>query len=115
MVAVIREGNTSRTWHDPERTCVGCRRRAPRSHLSRMIYDPVANAVCADPRGHASGRGAWVHPTGECLQRALHPTVLARALRISPHTTVTINVSEVERYTSLDEDGHSSTQGACCG
>jgi predicted RNA-binding protein YlxR (DUF448 family) len=37
-----------------------------------------------DERGVLPGRGAWLHPTSECLDAALRRRAFARALRISP-------------------------------
>ncbi|MHB8187582.1 MAG: YlxR family protein [Dermatophilaceae bacterium] len=38
--------------------------------------------VVADPRLRLPGRGAWLHPTLECLDLALRRKALGRALRV---------------------------------
>ncbi|MDA8074555.1 MAG: YlxR family protein [Actinomycetota bacterium] len=62
-----------------ERTCVGCRRRAPQSELLRLVRTPGGSLAV----GRAlPGRGAWIcvgSPT--CLERAGRRGALERALR----------------------------------
>ena len=64
---------------EPIRTCVGCRARAPRSELLRIVAGPDGPAI--DGRGDAPGRGAYVHRDPVCLEAAGRPGVLGRALR----------------------------------
>ena len=66
--------------HVPERTCVGCRGRAPRTELLRFVIDE-RGAVVIDPRAAVGGRGAWCHRSGACVDEALRAGALARALR----------------------------------
>jgi uncharacterized protein len=63
------------------RTCVGCRTRAPRSDLLRVVQ--VDSELVPDHRGAMPGRGAWVHPTGECVDVAIRRRAFVRALRAS--------------------------------
>jgi hypothetical protein len=67
----------------PVRTCVGCRKRAAKEELLRVVADDLGDGleVIPDPRGHAPGRGAHLHPTTECLELALRRRAFARALR----------------------------------
>ena len=51
------------------RTCVGCRTRAQQGDLLRVVA--VAGRLLPDPRRQRSGRGAYVHPTGECVEAAI--------------------------------------------
>ncbi|MFD5901804.1 YlxR family protein [Streptomyces microflavus] len=63
----------------PERTCVGCRERAAKSELLRIVVD---EGVCApDPRGTLPGRGAYVHPTSVCLDLAVRRRAFPRAFK----------------------------------
>ncbi|WP_226909266.1 YlxR family protein [Georgenia ruanii] len=66
----------------PVRTCVGCRGRAPRSVLVRLVLDAAARVV-VDPGRSAPGRGAWLHPSRECLNLALRRRAFPRALRVA--------------------------------
>ncbi|MDT0183177.1 YlxR family protein [Microbacterium sp. ARD31] len=74
---------------EPVRTCVGCRTRAPRSALLRVVC--VDSAVIPDERASMPGRGAWVHETSECVNAAVRRRAFVRALRVSgPLNTQTI-------------------------
>ena len=64
---------------EPERSCVGCRRRAPKAELLRVARTP--EGVRVDPLATALGRGAYVHRDPECVRSALRKGALAHALR----------------------------------
>ncbi|HWM16501.1 MAG TPA: YlxR family protein [Microbacterium sp.] len=66
---------------EPVRTCVGCRTRAPRSTLLRVVA--VDSTLVADERASMPGRGAWVHETYECVDAAIRRRAFVRALRVS--------------------------------
>jgi predicted RNA-binding protein YlxR (DUF448 family) len=68
----------------PVRTCVGCRNRAAKHELLRVVADDLGAGpeVIPDPRGRAPGRGAHLHPTPECLELAVRRRAFARALRV---------------------------------
>ncbi|MFC8918944.1 YlxR family protein [Streptomyces sp. NPDC047821] len=64
----------------PERTCVGCRERAAKRDLLRIV---VIKGDCApDPRGTLPGRGAYVHPALVCLDLAVRRRAFPRAFRV---------------------------------
>ncbi|MBW8798400.1 MULTISPECIES: YlxR family protein [unclassified Streptomyces] len=63
----------------PERTCVGCRQRAAKTELLRIVA--VEDECVPDPRGTLPGRGAYVHPAQVCLDQAVRRRALPRALR----------------------------------
>ncbi|MFB6819531.1 YlxR family protein [Streptomyces sp. NPDC056347] len=63
----------------PERTCVGCRERAVKSELLRIVAD---GDICVpDPRGTLPGRGAYVHPASVCLDLAVRRRAFPRAFK----------------------------------
>ncbi|WP_307374640.1 YlxR family protein [Microbacterium sp. W4I20] len=66
---------------EPVRTCVGCRMRASRSALLRVVSQN--NVLVMDEDAVLPGRGAWVHPTRECMDAALRRRAFGRALRVS--------------------------------
>ena len=66
----------------PVRTCVGCRTKALRSALVRVVAVPGTTQVVLDRRGDAPGRGAWLHEQHSCLDRALARHAVPRALRL---------------------------------
>lgn len=55
--------------------------RASRSALLRVVATP--EALVFDERAVMPGRGAWVHPTRECLDSAIRRRAFVRALRVS--------------------------------
>ncbi|WP_042215443.1 YlxR family protein [Demequina mangrovi] len=63
------------------RTCVGCRGRASRSVLVRVVQ--VDGRAVVDEHRRMPGRGAWLHPDPACLAQALKRRALPRALRVS--------------------------------
>jgi predicted RNA-binding protein YlxR (DUF448 family) len=73
--------------------CVGCRERAAKNELLRVVAGSDANgpAVVPDPTGTAPGRGAHLHPTVACYDLAVRRRAFARALRLAqglPSTAV---------------------------
>lgn len=67
----------------PRRTCATCRREADPTELIRWVRDDEGR-VFPDLSGRSFGRGAWVHPTKECLAHL--PKSLARSFK-APVTT----------------------------
>ncbi|UYK39091.1 YlxR family protein [Microbacterium terricola] len=65
---------------EPVRTCVGCRTRAPRATLLRVVA--IDSALVPDERASMPGRGAWVHHTHECVDTAISRRAFVRALRV---------------------------------
>ncbi|MEV8454249.1 YlxR family protein [Streptomyces sp. NPDC052095] len=63
----------------PERTCVGCRERAAKSELLRIVVD--GDTCVPDPRGTLPGRGAYVHPASVCLDLAVRRRSFPRAFK----------------------------------
>ena len=65
---------------EPERSCVGCRERAPKAELLRLVRS--GDGVRVDPLGRAPGRGAYVHRDPGCVDAAVRRRALAGALRV---------------------------------
>ncbi len=78
------------------RTCLGCRQRAPRSSLVRVVARD--GRVVVDAAARLPGRGAWVHPGSECVRTAIQRKAFGRALR----ATIT-DLTSVEELTTLEE------------
>jgi predicted RNA-binding protein YlxR (DUF448 family) len=62
----------------PERTCIGCGRKASRSDLVRLRATPGGPRL--DPRRCGPGRGAWLCPTPQCFDAAVKRRRFAGAL-----------------------------------
>ncbi|WEO78383.1 YlxR family protein [Cryobacterium sp. SO2] len=66
---------------DPVRTCIGCRSRASRSSLLRVVAQN--SLLVVDETATLPGRGAWIHPTIACFQEAVKRRAFGRALRVT--------------------------------
>ena len=66
--------------HVPVRTCVGCRDRADKRKLLRLVRS-VGAGISVDGTGSAPGRGAYVHRDLACVDLALKRGTIGRALR----------------------------------
>ncbi|WP_122824542.1 YlxR family protein [Georgenia faecalis] len=100
---------------EPVRTCVGCRARAPRSALVRVVLEaPGASRAAVDDRASAPGRGAWLHADQQCLDLAVRRRAFPRALRSAGpvdldavHAWFTDRSDAViEEESGLEADGH---------
>ncbi|HBF26900.1 MAG: DNA-binding protein [Microbacterium sp.] len=82
---------------EPTRQCIGCRSRAPRSSLVRLVADASAPGGCRVDRGrNQPGRGAHIHPREECVDEAAKRRALPRALRALPGSSVDISQVRAE-------------------
>ncbi|WP_082470466.1 MULTISPECIES: YlxR family protein [Micrococcales] len=90
------------------RTCIGCRSTEDRTALVRVVlHGPPgerAGVVVLDPQGNRSGRGAWLHPSRECLDRALKTRAFARSFRAR------VDTGDLERLWDADEESGPSVE-----
>lgn len=63
------------------RTCVGCRQRSQRADLLRIVAK--SNVLAFDLSKTMPGRGAWIHPSSDCLNLAIQRNAFGRSLRLS--------------------------------
>ena len=54
----------------PERQCVGCRAKRPKSELIRIVRPAESQTAELDRTGKKSGRGAYICPSADCLKKA---------------------------------------------
>ena len=78
---MARAGQLPRPRHVPQRTCVACRQGKAKRDLVRVVRT-TSGAVCVDPTGKQSGRGAYLCLSADCWNTALTRGVLPRALKI---------------------------------
>jgi hypothetical protein len=71
--------------HIPERTCVVCRGKKPKSELTRIVRTPEGE-VMIDPTGRMNGRGAYICVSLDDWVDGVRKGKLAHALKapISP-------------------------------
>ena len=75
--------------HVPLRSCIACRRKAPKRDLIRVVRTPEGTLEI-DARGKRQGRGAYLCRKWQCCETALQPGRLSQAFKHA------VNASEVE-------------------
>ncbi|TCJ21466.1 YlxR family protein [Nocardioides jejuensis] len=93
----------SEVFSGPVRTCIGCRERAARHELLRIVAgvdEDGRPAVVPDPSKSAAGRGAHLHPTIACYDLAVRRRAFARALRLEQGLAAEPVKSWLEAHTS---------------
>ncbi len=63
----------------PVRMCVACRQGKPKKELIRIVRSKEGS-VGVDLTGKAQGRGAYLCPSVDCLEKAVKSRALQRAL-----------------------------------
>ncbi|ACB85025.1 RNase P modulator RnpM [Natranaerobius thermophilus] len=63
----------------PVRTCLGCQEKQSKRELVRIVRTPESE-IKLDPTGKANGRGTYVCPSEDCLEKALKKDKLKKAL-----------------------------------
>ena len=74
------------------RTCVGCKERAVKTSLLRLVA--VGDNILPDPQARLPGRGAYLHPRQACLELACRRRAFPRALR----TERPLGVAELSEF-----------------
>jgi len=65
----------------PMRKCIACSESKPKKELIRIVKDKE-NHVAVDLSGKMNGRGAYICPNIECLDKSMKKKQLSRALNI---------------------------------
>ena len=81
------------------RTCVGCKERAVKSSLLRLVA--VGDVIQPDPRARLPGRGAYLHPSLACFELARRRRAFPRALR----ATGSLSLEPLAEYLAADSPG----------
>ena len=68
-----------KTRKTPQRTCLGCRQAKDKKDLIRIVKSPD-RTVSVDLTGKKSGRGAYLCPDPNCLEKAVRSKALERSL-----------------------------------
>ena len=61
----------------PQRTCIGCNSKKNKNELIRIVKNKDGN-ISIDRTGKASGRGAYICDSIECLEKAIKSKRLER-------------------------------------
>ena len=80
----------------PTRTCVGCKERAAKTSLLRLVA--AGDVIQPDPQARLPGRGAYLHRSLACLERAQRRKAFPRALRLP----AALPAGQVAQYLSGD-------------
>ncbi len=83
----------------PQRQCMGCRERKPKREMLRVVRG-TDGTVSLDFSGKLNGRGAYICPKAECLQKARRAKALERSLETEiPEQVYDRLEKELEGYT----------------
>ena len=66
----------------PMRQCCGCREMKTKKEMIRVIRTPEGD-VCLDATGRKNGRGAYLCPSMDCLNKAIKNRGIERSLNTS--------------------------------
>lgn len=81
----------------PQRTCIGCRSVRGKKELIRIVRTPEGQVVL-DSTGKKAGRGTYICPNPECMEKALKGEALAKTLEVEiPPATKEALRDEVKR------------------
>jgi len=65
---------------EPERMCIGCRKKTSKHSLVRIVRS-TDGIVLVDPSGKVRGRGAYFHTNDDCYEQAIRRKRLETALQ----------------------------------
>ena len=82
----------------PVRTCIGCGERAAKSELIRVVA--AGDDIVPDVTFRLPGRGAYLHRSLACLERAQRRKAFPRALRLP----AALPVGRVAEYLTGESD-----------
>jgi len=77
----------------PMRMCLGCQEMKPKKELVRVVRTPE-NLIDIDPGGKMSGRGAYICPCEECLNKAIKAKRLEKAFQQPVPTEIVARLKE---------------------
>ena len=74
---------TKSTKHSPQRSCTVCRAKSDKADLIRVVKSPDSRAV-VDVAKKLPGRGAYICPDSDCIEKAKKSGSLAHSLGVLP-------------------------------
>src|SRR5487761_831423 len=85
------------------RTCVGCKERAVKSSLLRLVA--VGDVIQPDPQARLPGRGAYLHPSLACFELARRRRAFPRALRTAGSPSIALVGEYLAQQASTRQQG----------
>ena len=67
-----------KTKKQPERTCIGCKAEKPKREMIRVVCNKEGE-IFLDKTGRAGGRGAYICPNSECLEKCVKSHMLEKS------------------------------------
>lgn len=77
----------------PQRTCMGCQTKKDKRDLVRIVRSPEGE-ISVDPTGKKPGRGAYICPDLECLDKVVKSKRLERSLETAISQEIYENLKE---------------------
>lgn len=59
--------------------------------LIRIVKSPDSKRIFVDPQGKENGRGTYICPSVDCMNKALQPGTLNKVFRISQNSDASIS------------------------
>ena len=87
---MIELGTTKKV---PQRQCVGCHEMKNKKDLIRILKTE-AEGIIIDTTGKKNGRGAYICPNPECLEKAIKTKGLERSLKTAATQEVYENLKK---------------------
>ncbi|MCC8050541.1 MAG: YlxR family protein [Clostridiales bacterium] len=82
----------------PVRKCTGCQEMKGKKELLRVLHTPEGD-ILLDATGRKNGRGAYLCPSRECLEKAMRSKGLERSLKVRiPEETYENLKKEIESF-----------------
>ena len=82
----------------PMRQCIGCGEMKPKKEMIRVIKT-AEDEIILDTTGRKNGRGAYICPASECLQKAIKCTGLERSFKLPiPQDVYEMLTKEMEEF-----------------
>ena len=82
----------------PMRQCIGCGEMKPKKEMIRVIKT-AEDEIILDTTGRKNGRGAYISPGNECLQKAIKCKGLERSFKMPiPKDVYEMLTKEMEEF-----------------
>ena len=82
----------------PMRQCIGCGEMKPKKEMIRVIKT-AEDEIILDTTGRKNGRGAYICPGSECLQKAIKCEGLERSFKMPiPKDVYEMLTKEMEEF-----------------